>query len=417
MSAGGGTDGLLDRLDVFESGDAGADGADDGAAAALRALLGAKPDAPKRAKSIEDVRGSLDALLGDEENVPPEVGRAALEALDADYQCEAAAVDGELPWAGGAGVMKALGASEPLSLAELERQVDAAAEAERAAERQLEQQRQDREMLVALLQGVVEGEEEEGKRLEESDPAAARRRRKHERRRARAAELLERCRAELPPDDLSADELSAAAAWLYEGEERPGVQGGGALEQLVGDSAADRLLASIDADLPDTAGAWGDAGAMGALLAADEEPLEEGVTPDMVRRMLEEEEPGSGGGPAGRGWRRVVGDSDEMWSDGQPPAQVPSAYSDSLQVLGVLPLPGDGSGGKLSADDVAFAFECDETAAAEGDALRSLGIAEPDKPEPKLPRGARNLNDLLGGESDLLKLLAEPFDVRSPTPD
>eukprot|EP01046_Picozoa_sp_COSAG06_P053926 COSAG06_NODE_9454_length_1897_cov_1.791991_1_plen_414_part_00 len=400
MSAGGGTDGLLDRLDVFESGDAGADGADDGAAA-LRALLGAKPDAPKRAKSIEGVRASLDALLGGEENVPPELlGKAALEALDADYQCEGAGADGELPWAGGACVMKALGASEPLSLAELERQVDVAAEAERAAERQLEQQRHDREMLVALLQGVVEGEEEEGKRLEESDPAAARRRRKHERRRARAAELLERCRAELPPNDLSADELSAAAAWLYEGEERPGVQGG-ALEQLVGDSAADQLLASIDADLPDTAGAWGDAGAMGALLAADEEPLEEGVTPDMVRRMLEEEEPGSGGGPAGRGWRRVVGDSDEMWSDGQPPAQVPSAYSDSLQVLGVLPLPGDGSGGKLSAD--AFAF--DKTAAAEGDALRSLGIAEPDKPEPKLPRGARNLNDLLGGESDLLKLL------------
>ena len=52
---------------------------------ALEELLGGAPR-PKLAKWPQDVRSSLDALLGSgEENVPPGLGRAALAALDADF--------------------------------------------------------------------------------------------------------------------------------------------------------------------------------------------------------------------------------------------------------------------------------------------------------------------------------------------
>ena len=397
---------LLDQLDGVEELPM------QGSAAALRQLLGPKPDEPKRPKSMEIVRGSLERLLGD---VPAKLGRAALQALDAEYAADAAA-DEQPQWAAGSGVMQALGAAAPLSTLEVERQIDAAAQAEKAAARQLEQEQQNHAMLVVLLQGLVNGEEEASRLLDESDPDGAKRRRKRDRRRARAAELLKQYGKENLPDDLSADELNDAVAWLYEGEARTDQRV--ALEQLMGDSAADKLLARIDDSYADNlqspdAPAWGDGGALERLMVEEEASLEEGITQEMVHRILTQDSAqdfGSDQVQGERGWRRLVGDSDALWSDGQPPAHLPNAYADSLQVLGVLPLPGDNRAHQVPTNDFAF----DVTAAGEGDALDLLGIAEPGRPDPQLPRGARNLNDLLGSESDLLKLLAEPFDVRAP---
>jgi hypothetical protein len=400
---------LLDQLDAAME----APSQNSGDAAALQTLLGKRPDEPKRPRNVENVRASLEMLLRD---APPELGRAALQALDTEYS-EAAATDRQPQWTAGPGLMQVLGAAEPLSTLALERQIDAAAEAEKAAEHQLEQQRQNRAMLVAVLQGLADGEEDADRLLEESDPAGAKRRRKRDRRRVRAAELLKLYGSEHPPEDLSAGELSNAVAWLYEGEARSDQRA--ALDQLMDGSAADKLLAHIDdlADVVRTPGAdeWGDAGAVGRLLAPEEASLEDGITLDMVHRILTQDS-AQGVGSDGRfqaegGWRRLVGDSDSLWSDGQPPAQMPSAYADSLQVLGVLPLPGGSRADQQSASDH---FECEVDATGDGDVLRLLGIS--DQPEPKLPRGARNLNDLLGHESDLLKLLAEPFDVRVPCP-
>jgi hypothetical protein len=396
---------LLDQLDGVE------EMPPQGSAAALQQLLGQKPDEPKRPKSMESVRGGLEMLLGD---MPAELGKAALEALDAEYAAGAAT---KPQWAAGPGLMQALGAAEPLSTLEVERQIDAAAQAEIVAARQLEQEQQNRAMLVALLQGLVDGEAETDRLLDESDPAGPKRRRKRDRRRARAAELLRQCEEEDLPDDLSPDELTDAVAWLYEGEARPDQHV--ALEQLMGGSAADKLLSRIDDSFADDihlqdAPELGDAGAVGRLMVAEESSLEEGITQEMVHHILTQDSAQDFGRDqvqAEGGWRRVVGDSDALWSDGQPPAHIPSAYADSLQVLGVLPLPGDSrTSHQFASDAIGF----DVTAAGDGDALDLLGIAESDQPEPKLPRGARNLNDLLGRESDLLKLLAEPFDVRHP---
>ena len=340
---------LLDQLDAAMEGPS-QDSAD---AAALETLLGKRPDEPKRPRNVENVRASLEMLLRD---APSELGRAALQALDAEYS-EPAAADKQLQWAAGPGLMQVLGAAEPLSTLALELQIDAAAQAEKAAEHQLEQQRQNRAMLVALLQGLVDGEEDAVRLLEDSDPAGAKRRRKRDRRRARAAELLKLYGSEHPPEDLSADELSNAVAWLYGGEARSDQRA--ALEQLMDGSAADKLLARIDdlADIVRTPGAddWGDAGAVGRLLSPEEASLEDGITQDMVHRILTQDS-AQGVGINGRlqpeaGWRRLVGDSDALWSDGQPPAQIPSVYADSLQALGVLPLPGGGRVHQQSASD------------------------------------------------------------------
>lgn len=394
---------LLDQLDEAE-----APPQETGDDVALHILLGKNPDEPKKPTCMESVRGSLEVLLAD---TPPEVGKAALEALNAEFVEDADSDRSR--WTAGSDLMQVLGAAEPLSTLELERQIDAAAEAERAAERQLEQQQQNRAMLVALLQGLLDGEEER-RLLDERDPSVAKRRRKRDRRRARAVELLKLYGTESPPDDLSADELSHAVAWLYEGEARPDQRA--ALEQVMSSSATDKLLARID-EFGDIVGSsepneWSESGAVGELLAAEDSSLDEGITQDMVHRILTQDfgQGFSSGRQGEAGWHRVVGDSDALWSDSQPPAQMPSAYANSLQMLGVLPLPGDTRADNRSGiDDV----ECDPTTAGDDDVLRSLGIAEPDQPEPKLPRGARNLNDLLGGESNLLKLLAEPFDVRA----
>ena len=69
---------LLDQLDAAME----APSQNSGDAAALQTLLGKRPDEPKRPRNVENVRASLEMLLRD---APPELGRAALQALAHTY--------------------------------------------------------------------------------------------------------------------------------------------------------------------------------------------------------------------------------------------------------------------------------------------------------------------------------------------